>query len=169
VLAASLAQAREAKASVVVAKLDRHSWDDLEVSRGARSAQKTRLGTKDADLRTATTPVGRAALAVLREAPGIAFIVDEVAQLQRDLIDKGEALRWLVAQGFISKEPIVSGPGPFDISPAPVFNVEARLKSPPTTWRQLNNDPTILGARVWTDALAALMQDADGPLPVATR
>jgi DNA invertase Pin-like site-specific DNA recombinase len=70
VLAASPAQAREAKASVVVAKLDRHSRDDLEVSRGARSAQKTRLGTEDADLRTATAPVERATPGRAARCPG---------------------------------------------------------------------------------------------------
>jgi hypothetical protein len=136
--------------------------DDLEVARAAELTLKGRLAEQQMRLGFAQDGVRQAAQAVLRQSPRIAAIVSEVAELQRRLIEQGAALDWLYDNGLIPPNNISEGA---DRRTPSVAETIARLGIKPRLWPEWISASSMPGAAAWEAALAALMTDADAPLP----
>jgi hypothetical protein len=134
--------------------------DELESAIVARTALNAQMAQGDAAPGFALMQLKDAAAAVVRsEAPAAAAnLVNEVAELQAKLAEKGSALEWLSLAGVF---PRGTFGGILDPVAASVWN---RMMSPPNTWAGLSAEQHAGRAR-WQDALAALMTDATAPLP----
>ena len=83
----------------------------------------------------------------------------DLERVQRDLLPKTYALRWLIGHGMVAVKSYEVSPHNWITPPATA--VDDRADVPPIEW-QADGIP---GAAEWVDALELLMTDADAPLP----
>ncbi|MBW4022014.1 MAG: hypothetical protein HIU92_02585 [Proteobacteria bacterium] len=138
----------------------------LELARAARDGLTGRIDEAKATADRMVDRVRDAALDVLRESPIARSLVVELDVLQKRMLEMADALEWLISRRIIATKT----PSQTDIhSPEADYAraVNYRRGAPPSAWRNLGLVAN--GRQVWDDALAALMQDANAPLPGADR
>ncbi len=116
---------------------------ELEAAEASLAAAREARDTIQAQLDRDPDPHGfgerrlkMAAGAVLREAPSLGAVLDDLERLQRDIVERGVALVYLVREGVLNVE---AGPGA-ELSPieARARAIWHRLQSPPTSWRGIH-------------------------------
>jgi chromosome segregation ATPase len=117
-----------------------------EEIRERRDALRIRQDRQPDRLRDAARAVMRAELV---DAPAVARLIDDLRQARAKVLRLGVQVRWLAEQGII---PLSQND-----------NLALTVVYPPSNW---TGDAAVPDER-WANALAALMQNADGPLPAA--
>jgi hypothetical protein len=136
--------------------------DALEGANAAREALKTRTAVAGAECVLLKEKVEAAALAVIKAEPGLEAIVEELDRLQREVLDKSEAFRWLVEKRMISTTDIKTGDYSID-RPLAIF-VKLRTERLQNEWKK---DIQVPGALPWQQYLAALQVDANATMPTS--
>lgn len=138
--------------------------DDLEVAEATIAALEAELCDATNALNGSGSRTVFATLDLLRASPEIPALLEEVARLQIELANKGQALLWAADKKLIAG--VVGGMMPNGEwrPPSKARAVLDMLLSPPLMWKGLI-DPGH-GAAEWEAVLTALQSDASAPLPV---
>jgi hypothetical protein len=103
-----------------------------------------------------------AAAGALREAPALGALLGELERLQRELVERGSELVFLIRENVVDAQKVVRpDTAPLD---ARARNIWFRMQSPPASWHGLAREVQP-GEQRWREALEALTRDADAPLP----
>lgn len=137
--------------------------DALDLARSARAALTVRLDEARTEAAEAVGAARRAALEVLRGSPAIGAVVARLDAAQRDMMDAGAALGWLLHRKLVDTAPTPGESRYAAPTPALATLVHSRFTSPVETWRALAAE--VPGAGPWDAALAALERDANSELP----
>lgn len=133
--------------------------DTLEAAIAARDTLATRLREAGNQSDKLAPVVKDAAVAVLKTAPALDGLVEDLDRLQRELFDKTRVFQWLAQQGLIRTERIATGPFTFDTPLAGYVHLRATRQM--DEWQGLEAP----GVQRWHDALAALQSDPTAALP----
>jgi hypothetical protein len=142
--------------------------DDLETAKTVHATIRSRRDQKATELRYARERAKAAAIAVMREFPAVAKVAEDFERLQRELLDRGLVMKWLVQEGVIKLtklNDILTGGVDASYRPkvayTPTDLAVQRFESPPLTWKALMQDERVRGAVRWEAALRSLLTDAD--------
>lgn len=133
--------------------------DEAEVAVATRDALKERHAAAESSATFARLTVDRAVSAVIGAAPEVVAAIAAAERAQREYVRTATAVLRLARSDALDLGRWL----PDGRSPAQT--VLDRISSPLASWSALLNDPALDGAAEWDRALAALLTDADAPLP----
>ncbi len=137
--------------------------DAYDVARATREGLPPAVEKARHALDFARSRLTKAAVIVLREAPAVLETLADVERLQRELVERGLALEWLMGASVFPETRAAEDFFPGAVEPERARTAYRRLQSPPQFWNGLRHDGT--AQQRWQAAFDALMQDADAPIP----
>jgi len=137
--------------------------EELDIQREARAMLSAALAKARTDLAWAESHVETARDAVLKAAPGIGKLVDELATLYALVLEKGRALHFLHMRRLLHEGTRSETGGWTEVSPA--RRMVSRFMSSPLSWQNLHDGEGEVTVQRWREAYEALKRDADAPLP----
>lgn len=149
---------REAEAALTAAQ-EQHA-----ALGGAEQALRERLAETEREVERAGRLLRERAVEVLATAPAVLAAVDRLAATQRELVEVGDQVLWLVRTGVLKPQPGMSFNARAGDLPTKVRVLVERLSQPPTAWHDIIAE--VAGSwRVFSAALEALESDAAAVLP----
>jgi septal ring factor EnvC (AmiA/AmiB activator) len=128
----------------------------LDIQRDYRGRLSATLGKARTDAGWTEQHVKDAALEVLKTTPNIATLIAEIETLQEKLVDKGRELSELVSLSVVASRDEGN-------QPTHARDIDNRFYTPPASWNALLKAKP--PENLWKNALSALCQDANAPLP----
>jgi hypothetical protein len=145
--------------------------DDLAAAIAARDGLNAGIIEGEANVAIAQKRVKQAAADVMRESPVVQGLMTEVLRLQRELIQSGRTLSWLMSRDILpspATSPSRSDDPHYEagrlrtfIDALPVQSLPGATENSHYNWLIFSNVPA------WEAALAALEVDATAALPPA--
>jgi hypothetical protein len=140
----------------------------VAVQRGAAHLAEETLQQYAAEASSAVDWAARrvrsAAVAVLQTSPAVVAALERVERLQRELVDAGDDLLWLLHHDVLTRQPGIGYATTIDDLPTRCRRAADRLDRPPMDWRDLI--PGKRGTGHWEAVLAALQADPDAGIDI---
>jgi len=137
--------------------------EEHDIQREARGMISAALAKARTDLAWAESHVETARDAVVKAAPGIGKLVDELATLYAMVLEKGRALHFLHMKSLVHEGTRSEYGGWTEVSPA--RHMITRFMSSPLSWQNLHDGEGDVTVQRWREAYEALKRDASAALP----